>query len=57
MPLHPTPPPPPQRPPSTPVGILKLTVEEVESIRTKHSKELQNVQENYQLEINLSCFL
>jgi hypothetical protein len=25
-----------------------LTVEEVESIRTKHSKELQNVQENYQ---------
>jgi hypothetical protein len=46
MPLPPTPPP--QRPPSTPVGILKLTVEEVESIRTKHSKELQNVQENYQ---------
>ena len=48
MPLPPAPSPPPQRPPSTPVGVLKLTVEEIESIQTRHSKELQTVQENYQ---------
>lgn len=44
----PMPMPPPPRPPSTPVGVLKLTVEEIEGIQTKHSKELQGIHENYQ---------
>ncbi len=40
--------PPPPRPPSTPIGILKMTVEEVDGMQEKHTRELQSVHESYQ---------
>lgn len=40
--------PPPPRPPSTPIGIVKMSIEDMNNMEQKYTKDLQNVQDNYQ---------
>ena len=46
MPLPPPPPPP--RPPSTPAGIVKMSIEEIENMNVRHKSDVQSLHESYQ---------